>query len=79
MARARCCSGSTKCASCGPERRRRVQTDRYGQYYEDVLLVKARPVGTMQQFVERVAEMEMISLRELQDFCREQRYFGYIF
>jgi len=56
-----------------------VQTDRYGQYYEDVLLVKARPVGTMQQFVERVAEMEMISLRELQDFCREQRYFGYIF
>ncbi|MEQ1817811.1 MAG: hypothetical protein ABL871_04310 [Terricaulis sp.] len=63
----------------GQARVQRVDADRYEQYRREIVEVRNQKVADWTSFASRVYAMELIALRELQDFCRDQRYFGYLF
>jgi hypothetical protein len=63
----------------GQARVQRVDADRYGQYRDEIADVRRQNVGDWSSFAARVYAMELVALRELQDFCRDQKYFGYLF
>lgn len=63
----------------GQARVQRVDADRYEQYRREIVEVRNYKRDDWPSFSAQMHAMELVALRELQDFCRDQRFFGYLF
>jgi len=71
--------GSAVLAIYGQARVQEVDADRYEQYQREMHEIRKLRADDWPSFAARVHAMELVAFRELQDFCRDQKYFGYLF